>query len=74
MSALVMWTIYDHPADYPDSFVARRWVVDAQGARSTDRVLVSDDVNWLRRQFIEDGLSCLVRDARDDPAVMETWV
>ena len=24
---LSMWTVYDHPSDFPDLFIARRWEV-----------------------------------------------
>jgi hypothetical protein len=24
---LAMWTIYDHPKDFPEHFVARKWLI-----------------------------------------------
>jgi hypothetical protein len=71
---LSMWTIYDHPSDYPKSFVARRWDVGAGGVARTERILISDTVEWIRDQMQEMGLTRLVRSEGDDPCIMETWI
>lgn len=71
---LPMWTIYDHPKDYPHVFVARRWLVDAKGAQWTDLVLIDDDIGRLRLEMERRGLIKLDRHPDDDPVVLETWV
>lgn len=71
---LPMWTIYDHPKDYPHVFVARRWLVDAKGGRATDLVLIDDDLGRLRLEMERRGLIRLDRHPEDDPVILETWV
>lgn len=69
---LGMWTIYDHPADYPDKFVARLFVMD----QPTDVALVGDSLNSIRT-FINrasPGLTRLPRSPHDHPTVVETWL
>lgn len=75
MSALAMWTVYDHPADYPDKFVARRFEVDRTGPRVTDSIIIADDIETIRDvlQF-EMHLVKLMRSPEDDPVIMETWL
>jgi hypothetical protein len=70
---LVLWTIYDHPFDYPDSFVARRWLVGAD-IKATDRILASNTLDWLREQMEDMGLACITRSEGDDPDIVETWL
>lgn len=70
---LVMWSIYDHPSDYPNHFVARRWLIAREGPRPTTDVLVADGIDRLRTEFHQRGLYCQPREPGDDPAVVETW-
>jgi hypothetical protein len=71
-----MWTVYDHPRDFPAAWVARRWEIGEGRARATGDVLVSDckaDV----RHMIQDtmpGAVCLHRQLGDDPGIVETWL
>ena len=57
MTALSMWTVYDHPSDYPRGFIARRFEVDGKGSRATRDVLTSDDLDVLRGQLVARGLT-----------------
>ena len=70
MRPLVIWVVTDHPQDYPDYFVARRWV-DGQptGAAMMDRNLKD-----LRRILARYGLVRILRNKEDDPVIVETWV
>lgn len=74
MTALSMWTIYDHPTDYPAGFIARRFEVDGSGARPTRDVITSDDLDALRAQLVRHGLTPLSRALGDDPKIVETWL
>lgn len=67
---LKMWTIYDHPSDYPDCFVAREFVMD----KPTENLIATPDLETLRGHFIEIGLTCLARSPEDNPSVVETWL
>lgn len=72
--ALVMWTIYDHPSDYPSGYIARMFEVTAAGPRPTFNVITSPSLESLRRKFEEKGLIRTPRDEMDDPVVLETWL
>jgi len=66
-----MWTIYDHPRDYPDRYVVRVWygLMPVAPAFSFDSL--SD-----ARDFIAETGGCvnLGRAPRDDPCIIETWI
>lgn len=73
---LSLWTVYDHPLDDEDFYVARRWL-----ARSGDPVpfptadvLRHTDLESLRRVLAGYGLSPLPRGSSDDPVIIETWI
>jgi hypothetical protein len=71
---LSMWTIYDHPSDYPQGFIARRWEISAGSAKPTDRTMVSPDLEPLRDRLGGMGLFRLDRAEHDDAKIVETWV
>lgn len=70
----VMWTIYDHPRDYPEGYIARRWDVEASRVLATDIVLRSDSLELLREQMEDMELFCIPRSESDEPQVLETWI
>jgi len=68
---LVIWTIYDHPKDFPNCFVARKYL----NATPTGEVIVSqklDDIRSILSSVY--GLVVLSRDENDDPVIVETWL
>jgi hypothetical protein len=71
---LEMWTIYDHPKDYPSKFVARKFLVYAGKSIPTDEVMFSSDIEVIRRYMRFIRLNCLARDPGDDPNIVETWL
>lgn len=74
MTKLAMWTVYDHPLDFPDKFVARRFDVDADGPKPTDEVIVSKHLYIVRECMAVRGLVCLTRNEGDDLKIVETWL
>jgi hypothetical protein len=74
MSDLEMWTIYDHPADYPDHYVARKWLIGSKRIEpeATDEVLLEIDLDVLRKR-IPPWLYCMPRQSGDDPKIIEVW-
>lgn len=72
--SLVMWTVYDHPRDFPHCFVARKYEVGVGGVCVTREVMVSDKLEKLRTILLKRGLTCLTRNAQDDPKIVETWL
>jgi hypothetical protein len=70
-----IWVIYDHPSDFPDEFVARRWIIipmrhcymptaDFYTAKTLDDI----------RARLPKGLTRLPRQDDDDVVIVETWV
>ncbi len=73
-NSLAIWTVYDHPRDFPGDFVARRFVVDAGGARPTDDILTAKSIDVLRDLLEARGLVKLDRSPGDDPKIVESWL
>lgn len=69
---LSMWTLYEKPLDYPDQFVARRWLAGATVVPTED-VLLADNLATLRAKLPQ-GLHCLPAQPGDDPRIIETWI
>jgi hypothetical protein len=72
-NVLNLWTVYDHPKDFPHSYVARRFEVDADGSRVTTDT-VQGELQIIRESFRCCGLVCLMRNDNDDPMIVETWL
>ena len=64
-----LWVIYKHPKDYPDFFVARKWIVDTP----TSEALFAKSLNKLREQLPK-HLIRLERTTFDDPVIVEVWM
>jgi len=72
---LAMWTVYDHPTDYPDKYVARRFDVGRDGPVPSESIIIMDDLGRLRDMLaFEMHLTCLTRSEGDDPKIVETWL
>lgn len=67
---LICYAIYDHPKDYPDSFVVRRWVGQVPDVIPTG---VADTLEQARA-LIPRGLSRIPHQASEDPIIAETWI
>ena len=72
---LPMWTVYKHPRDYPDKFVARRFEARKGEVIPTHNIIVADTLERLREVLeIDMHLVCLTRNKEDDPVIVETWL
>lgn len=70
--ALVLYTIYDHPSDHPNSFVVRRWV--KVGPKTwPGEVRFGLTLDEARAQLPR-GVECLGRLSGDDSKIVETWI
>jgi hypothetical protein len=67
---LTIWTIFDHPKDYPEYFIARKFV----GEWPTQELFGSRNIEELRRVMVNRGLTRLDRHPDDDPVIVETWL
>lgn len=70
---LKMWTIYKHPLDYPEGYVARQWLIRDGGYPYAGVARYRPDLE-AARAAVPPGLYRLDRDPNDDPTVVETWI
>lgn len=70
------WTVYDHPADYPNSYVARRFeVIPGQlEPRRTNDLYLARDIEQMNQHFERLGLAFLSRFEADEPQIMGVWM
>jgi len=74
-SRLAMWVVYERPKDYPDHYVARRYLcAGIIGGTATEDVLISDSLYALRLALYARGLVCLQRHPDDDAVILEVWM
>lgn len=71
---LAIWTVYDHPSDCPDCFIARKYLVTAGGPVATQETRTARTLQPLRDSFELEGLYCMPRDPNDDPKIIESWL
>lgn len=69
---LEIWTVYAHPRDYPDKFVARKCLV-ATTVQLTHDMFVADTLAEIR-SLLPPGLMRLDRFPEDDPVIVEVWL
>lgn len=66
---LDIWTVYDHPSDYPQHFVVRRWEL----AHPKEHYLFAA-LEQAREFLSAKALVRLGRFEQDDSAIIETWL
>jgi hypothetical protein len=71
-SELRMYTIYDHPADYPRHWAVRASTIRPEGPVPDDRVQLADSLEEARA-LIPPGLTCIPRFTNDIPCIEEVW-
>ena len=71
--ALPIWTVYEHPSDMPDKYVARMFLC-TKYAIATDEVIVADTLDEVRKTLACRGLIRITRHQTDDPVIVETWL
>ena len=72
MTVLNIWTVYEHPKDYPNNYVVRRW----SGDKPTDDVDVFLSLQHARDyiKFHTPADVCIGRSPNDDPCILECWI
>ena len=66
---LTIWVIYKHPLDYPDKFVARKFILD----KPTFEIVIGNTVDEVRIG-IPKGLTRFLPDKKDDRTIVEIWI
>lgn len=70
-----LWTLYDHPLDFPDCFVARKY--SGLTGKATDEYVTGATPGevLVKIQAIDPNPNMfLPRDPGDDPKIMGTWI
>lgn len=69
---VISYTVYDHPTDYPDKFVIRRF----DNEEPTQSVWLADTLQEARLiiEFVAPGLVRFPRQPADDRKIVETWL
>jgi hypothetical protein len=72
---LILWTVYDHPRDFPRHVVARAHAVFPDGPRAAAIGCLYDTLAEARHDMWTNGLNMpLARHPEDDEVIVETWV
>ena len=73
---LVMWVMYESPSDYPNEFVARKWVIRSGAVHPiyTYYIKRSSDIETIREELLALGLTRVPRNESDDANIVETWL
>jgi hypothetical protein len=74
VAVMSMWTVYDHPCDWPEQYVARRYEILPDGPMPTEDTISSVDLALVRRALSLRGLTPITRSEGDDPNILETWL
>lgn len=69
---LLVWAVFDHPCDYPSSWVCRPSTT-RHGPVPLDVVLRAPTLAKLR-EMAPAGLTIFARQAGDPPFLHETWI
>lgn len=64
-----IWVVYDHPQDYPDFYIARKFYSD----RPTHRILKSQSLTEIREILKSKGLRAISEEG-GDPVIIESWI
>lgn len=71
---IVMFVIYDHPADFPNEFVCRRCYPDAGRVEFDPDLFARGKTLGEVRDQIPAGACRLEWSPDDDPVIVETWL
>jgi hypothetical protein len=74
MANLVIYTIYDHPKDYPDHFVIKRWRVGTKGVFQDPHFkFLGKTLADCRKKLAKKGLARTISNF-DDPVIIESYI
>ena len=70
-----VYTIYDHPTDYPEHFVVRTWLIlpgepEPQATKECSLATSLEEA----QSFVPEGLVAIPRSPGDDEPIVETWM
>lgn len=72
---LPMWTVYNHPKDYPEGFIARCFETGGgHSAPVATAFAIMGQIEVIRQCMLRCGLYCMTRSEGDDANIVETWM
>lgn len=71
---LIIWTVYDHPKDIPDSFVVRGHEIGRSGQDGVHFTCFAAPTLDKVRAVLPPGLVPMLRSPEDDASIVETWL
>lgn len=72
-NCLSMFVMYEHPKDFPQSYVVRQMILVSGLIFKLDEPTMVTDSLENARKSLPLGLYCLERTPWDDPVILETW-
>ena len=74
-TTLVQYVIYDHPTDFPDDFVVRRFYIGLGIPMPELPIVGTAKTIEEARKWVPDSHSyCIQRLEQDDPNIAEVWM
>jgi hypothetical protein len=67
-----LWTVYERFE--PLQYVARLSLIDRDGVRHVERIMVSSYLETIRDELTARGLLPIHPDPKDDPQIVELWL
>ena len=71
---LIIYTIYDHPKDFPNHYVIKRDFIGTLVERDQNYLFMHRNLDECRKQMTALRLSCVGRSEEDDPVILESWI
>lgn len=73
---LFIYTVYDHPLDYPNSYVVKKWMCNVNPpVQDANFLIEGKDLELIRDMLvIEMGLTLLPNDPIDDEVILENYI
>ena len=69
MNNFETWIVYDHPFDYPDSYVAKQFINQIE----TERFILSSKLEGVVETLLERGFTCQ-KTVKDDNEIIQVWI
>lgn len=71
-----LWILHEFPEDFPDEYVARRWVYQKNAQTATEHIVKSKSIDMVRQALRSKGLMRWQNPPRDpdrSPHIVEFW-
>ncbi|MBQ8698341.1 MAG: hypothetical protein IJ521_05025 [Schwartzia sp.] len=71
---IIMVTLYEHPKDFPESYVARVHFVEKGRQWASPDIFIVHDTLEAARAAVPSGMVNMGRSPMDDPCIVETYI